>query len=65
LREIAKTLGMDVNKIVPPNKVAGLQTEPQQNPMQAPAPSNEALPNAPGTPTMDVASPSAISSVGV
>jgi hypothetical protein len=65
LREIAKTLGMDVNKIVPPNKVAGLQTEPQQNPMQAPSPSNEALPNAPGTPTMDVASPSAISSVGV
>lgn len=65
LREIAKTLGMDVNKIVPPNKVAGLQTEPQQNLMQAPSPSNEALPNAPGTPTMDVASPSAISSVGV
>ena len=70
LREIAKGLGMDVNKVVPPT--AGQQpamappgqpgTPPEQGApgggQQAPSQSNEQLEN--GTPTTDVASPSSM-----
>lgn len=65
LREIAKTLGMDVNKVIPPN--AGEQAEQQM--MQAqqaealaegtgPSQSQEVLGD--GSPTTDVASPSSM-----
>lgn len=66
LREIAKTLGMDVNKIIPPNVGQGTPAQPMpQQEMsempggqQAPAPSGEVLGN--GAPVTDVASPSAM-----
>lgn len=65
LREVAKTLGLDVNKIVPPNagEVAQQRMMAQQNPQvahaaQAPGQSKEQL--AGGAPVTDVASPSSM-----
>ena len=63
LREIAKGLGMDVNKVVPPTAVLGVQQAPQQALPQAP---QQALPQAPqpsqeqlmdGRPVTDFMSP--------
>ena len=62
LREIAKMLGMDVNKIIPPDKVLNAAAQPQQ-PMdmlmptaqQMPHPSQEQLAN--GAPVADFTSP--------
>lgn len=59
LREIAKGLGMDVNKIVPPVVGQPMMQGPQRpQPPQGPNASQEQLAN--GTPTTDVASPSSM-----
>lgn len=59
LREVAKTLGLDVNKIVPPNagQIAQQKLEVHQG-QQAPNQSQEKL--ADGAPVTDIASPSSM-----